>query len=202
MTDGQEPSPIKELSAEELERILPDSHHRETFKRLISHLDLDRTALVVLKGHLVLEEQITRGISNFLNHPEHLEDARLSFAQKLAVARCCSLDQNKNSMWELIAKLNRLRNNLSHSLEGESRTRATEAVRAAYTQQRDNKLEDWEKSDETLMVLAAVALCLGFLDAFEQETDRFRGWIKTLDYVINPHRYAKHGDQPRAGRSE
>jgi len=52
------------------------------------------------------------------------------------------------------------------------------------------------------MILAAVALCLGFLNAFEQETERFRGWVKTLDIVVNPHRYARQVEQPKASSGE
>ena len=103
------------FTMEHLERILPDKHQRETLLHLIEHLDSDPAAMVVLKGHLVIEEKLTTAIERFVFHPDHLEHARLTFAQKLAISRSLSLDENKNSIWDLVAKLNTLRNTLSHS---------------------------------------------------------------------------------------
>ncbi len=182
----------KEFTMEDLERIIPDKHQRDSFLHLIGHLDLDRAAMVALKGHLVIEEKITAAIEKFVFHPEHLDDARLTFAQKLAISRSLSLDENKNSMWELVAKLNRLRNTLSHSLEGTLRADAMNAIRAAYIKERDSKL-DWEKTDEASLLLGVISLCLGFLDSFEQEVERFRKHVNLLDRVVNPHRHVKSG---------
>src|SRR5579872_5211790 len=79
--------------------------HRDHFVRLIGRLESDDEALIVLQGHLVTEERITAVIEKFVFHPEHLEKARLSFAQKVHLARCLSLDESGNSMWDLIEKL-------------------------------------------------------------------------------------------------
>ncbi len=111
----------------------------------------------------------------------------IGFAQKLSIVRSFSLDQHENSMWELIERINRLRNVLAHSLENSSRrVDAMNALRSTYRKER--ALEDWEKDDAPL-ILSAVAHCLGFLDAFEQEVERFKGWVKVMDVAINPHRY-------------
>jgi hypothetical protein len=192
MTDEQKVADRnREFTLEELERIIPDKHQRESFLHLIQHLDSDSAGMVALKGHLVIEEKITTAIEKFVFHPRYLDDARLTFAQKLAISRCLSLDEDGNSMWELVAGLNRLRNVLSHSLEGTSRANAMNALRAAYVKERDGKLEDWEKADDALLLLGVVSLCLGFLDSFEQEVERFRECANHLDIVVNPHRHVK-----------
>lgn len=177
----------REFTMEELTRILPDKHHRENFLRLISQLEGDPAAITVLKGHLLLEEMITAAIEKSVFHPEHLEAARLTFAQKVSIARSLSLDEPKNSIWDLVERLNKLRNVLSHSLEDVPRADAMNALRSAYAKERD--LEDWEKKDEALLILSVVAYCLGFLDGFEQEIERFKGWVQVMDVAVNPHRH-------------
>jgi hypothetical protein len=153
-----------------------------------AHLNLDAGANVVLKGHLVIEEKITSVIEKFVFHPECLEDARLTFAQKLSVSRSISLDESENPMWDLIAKLNRLRNALSHSLEGEPRVKAMDALRAAYIREVGRELRDFEKANENVFLIGVLSLCLGFLIGFEEEIERFRTHINLLDRVVNPHR--------------
>jgi hypothetical protein len=178
-----------DFTMEDLERLLPDRHQRESFLRLIAQLDSDPPAMVVLKGHLVIEEKLTTAIERFVFHPGHLEDARLTFAQKLAISRSLSLDENRNSMWDLVAKLNKLRNTLSHSLEETQRARAMDSLRAAYVKERGGMLEDWESKDEAMLLTGVIALCLGFLDGFEREIERFREHVDALDRVVNPHRH-------------
>ena len=54
---------------------------RDHFVRLIANLESDDEALIVLKGHLVIEERITAAIEKFVLHLEHLDAACLTFAQ-------------------------------------------------------------------------------------------------------------------------
>ena len=198
MTDEQKTTDQnKELTMEDLERIIPDKHRRESFIHLVGHLDSDAAAMLALKGHLVIEEKITSTIEKFVFHPEYLDDARLTWAQKIAVARCLSLDENRNSMWDLLAKLNRLRNALSHSLEGTRRADAMSALKDGYVKERNAKLEAWEEANEASLIMGVVSLCLGFLDSFEQEVERFREHVNRLDKIVNQHRHLKPADEGR-----
>ena len=87
---GLEPSQLKVL-----ERTIPNKHHRESFLRLIGQLDADVAAMTLLKGHLVLEEKITSSIEKFVFDAEALENARLSFSQKVSIARSIHLTRVK-----------------------------------------------------------------------------------------------------------
>jgi hypothetical protein len=180
---------------DELERILPDRRNRETLRQLIDHLESDQAAIVVLKGHLVIEETLTAAIGKFVFHPEHLEGARLNFAQKLAISRCLSLDQNANSIWDLVAQLNKLRNTLSHSLEGSQRAKAMDLLRTAYIKECGGKLYDLEEKDEVLLLTGVIGMCLGFLGAFEREIERFKDCMNMLDRVVNRHRHSKRAPE-------
>lgn len=189
------PARLKPSQLKALERTIPDKHHRESFLRLIGQLDADVAAMTLLKGHLVLEEKITASIEKFVFDAEALENARLSFSQKVSIARSISLDESKNSIWNLVAAINRVRNTLAHSLDGTSRRDAMNALRSAYSKERGGGLEEWEKDNEALLILSAVAYCLGFLDAHEQEVERFRDWVNLLDKVANPHRLRSKAKQ-------
>jgi seryl-tRNA synthetase len=114
----------------------------------------------------------------------------LSFAQKVAVARCLSLDESGNSVWEVIEKLNALRNKLSHSLDAVPRAEAMESLRAAYTRECGGKLSE-DEDDERVLLASVLSLCLGFVHAFEQEVDRFKGYVAIMDRAVNPHHYKK-----------
>ena len=129
-------------------------------------------------------------IEKFVFHPEHLDTARLSFAQKLAIARSFSLDGDKNSMWGLIQKLNTLRNRLSHSLDGEPRAKAMEALKTAFIAECSGNLSEEEREEKVLLV-SVVAHCLGFVHAMEQEVERFREYVAMMDRWANPHRHEK-----------
>ena len=89
-----------------------------SFKRLMAAVTQEPgdPTFSVLKAHLVFEELLRAYLDRELRNPNALEGARLTFAQLLAVARACSPVSDVKWHWEAIAKLNSLRNMLSHNL--------------------------------------------------------------------------------------
>jgi hypothetical protein len=84
------------------------------FKKLPHGKDL---TLVVLKGHLLLEEQIRAVVDERLQSPLALKDARLDCHQIICLAESlCPKDTTPN-LWKAAKKLNTLRNNIAHSLD-------------------------------------------------------------------------------------
>ena len=77
----------------------------------------DDLSLVVLKGHLLVEEMLKELTSTLLPNANHLEDARLSFHQLARVVRSAAPTKSNDKCWELILALNSVRNNLVHNLE-------------------------------------------------------------------------------------
>lgn len=74
----------------------------------------------LLKAHLLFEDVLHEYIKSSLPHPESLEDARLTFAQWLAIAKACSTHLDPTDWrWKAIGLLNKLRNLLAHNLEPE-----------------------------------------------------------------------------------
>jgi hypothetical protein len=122
-------------------------------------------------------------------HSEHLRDARLSFAQKVHVARSYALRKNSNSIWNLILEINSLRNEIAHRLEAERRRtkmlRLRELCRAKMTEELYRGID---AAGDEAVVTTAYAMCLGFLADFEHDTRALRGYIDALDTVRNPER--------------
>lgn len=177
----------RQLIEEQIKDSTLKGSSREHFVRLIGELESDDDALIIMKGHLVLEERITAVIEKFVFHPEYLDKARLSFAQKVNVARTLSLDESGNSLWMLIDKLNSLRNRLSHSLDGDARTKAMKEFVDAYTRECDGKLNEYE-DDSAVLLTGAIAMCLGFIHSVEQEVERFKEYVAMIDRAMNSHR--------------
>jgi hypothetical protein len=151
---------------------------------------VDDVAQIVLKGHLVMEELMNEALGTYLLHEEFLEPARLQFSQKLALCRGISTSEHNNNMWNLINSINALRNKLSHSLDGEQRSKKIQILALTYAQEFPGELPEGleEMSRDSAICIMAVSGCLGFLHAFVEEIKRLRGFIIALDRVMNNHR--------------
>jgi hypothetical protein len=87
--------------------------------------DVDELAQVILKGHLIIEGVLDNILELVFFHPEHLANARLSFNQKVNLARAYCLRKNQLSMWRLVTMINTIRNQIAHSLHHPKRDGTT-----------------------------------------------------------------------------
>ena len=169
---------------EELGNLRKENPLLEHFIKQIN--DIDELAMVVLKGHLVIEQVLTRIISKYVHHSNYVPG--LTFDNRVRLARSMSLDQADNSMWNLILAVNQLRNKVAHSLESKERQKAYQHLKQAYDV--ETKDSTRQKVDEPhYLALMAMGHCLGFLQGFEAEIDRFKEWLGTMDKIVNPHRH-------------
>jgi hypothetical protein len=76
----------------------------------------DDLALIVLKGHLLIEEVLVELARLALPQPQYLDEARLRFHQLACVVRAV-VPRKSNDCWQLVFSLNALRNDLVHNLE-------------------------------------------------------------------------------------
>jgi hypothetical protein len=89
---------------------------------LAKHLPLkseDRT-LIVLKGHLLVENLLTEFIVSKVPDPSHLEAGQFRFPQRVALAQMFAPKGSNDWVWDALRKLNSLRNTLAHRLEAEN----------------------------------------------------------------------------------
>lgn len=90
-------------------------------------------------------------------------------------------------MWDLIEKLNRLRNSFSHSLDKRKFDNVMRAFRATYSAIVGGNLENWEEEDEASLMAGALALCVGFLISFGQQIDFYSNFMRRMHRYGNSH---------------
>jgi hypothetical protein len=94
-----------------------DRDHLERLVRFLKPATEDPTYLV-LKAHLLAEEVLYRFIESQAHRPGSLSDARLGFAQLVALCRSFHRFSKEDWWgWTALKKLNTLRNLLAHNLE-------------------------------------------------------------------------------------
>ncbi|WP_223911877.1 hypothetical protein [Rhodoferax lithotrophicus] len=95
------------------------SRHLEAFRRFLSLLPHGKDPeLVLLKGHLLIEEQIRALIDCRLQNPQALKEAnaRLDTHQAIQLAKAFFPPGHMVEIWRAVSKLNTLRNNIAHNL--------------------------------------------------------------------------------------
>ncbi|MGX1170326.1 hypothetical protein AB7M16_006592 [Bradyrhizobium sp. USDA 372] len=94
--------------------------------RMAMHKIENRTedgTLIVLKGHLVLEELIRAKVEAAVHDPTALRKANLTFFNLLCVARALygplpdRAHENPHDLWDVVEAWNTLRNRLAHRIE-------------------------------------------------------------------------------------
>lgn len=73
--------------------------------------------LIILKGHLLVEQEMNDIINSSLSEPEALLEARITFSQRLAIIKSIYGSSDSEFPYDSIQKLNVLRNQLVHNLE-------------------------------------------------------------------------------------
>jgi len=87
------------------------------FQKLKAHLPLAKDpTVVILRGHLLIEELLDELIAASLKYPPAIKGARLTFFQKLCIAQGIIGRSRNDSRWKPIKELNKLRNTISHNL--------------------------------------------------------------------------------------
>jgi hypothetical protein len=73
--------------------------------------------LLLLNGHLLVEELLRQLVDKALIKPAALEDARIEAYQRICLAEELCYDQAPAWLWDALKKLNSIRNKLAHNLE-------------------------------------------------------------------------------------
>jgi hypothetical protein len=130
---------------------------------------------LILKGHLLVERFLTFLIESYCFKPEFLEDAKLSFFNKVKLARCLVMHpMPDDSIWDNIECLNRLRNEIAHKWKTEKREKL---IRSFLTY----RAKEHEKVEPDSIDFSTDERCT-------EEVSRSIGWLlgqlSILDIVI------------------
>ncbi|MEC8963732.1 MAG: hypothetical protein VX649_02850 [Pseudomonadota bacterium] len=147
---------------------------------------VDDSAQILLKGHLVAEDLMNQALEAFVLHVEHIENAKLQFHQKLELCKAISVNDNNNNMWNLIKKINVLRNALSHSLDPDRREKAVKSLASIYDHEfgPETRVIDG-MSEEAALCMVSIMGSLGYLHSFLSEVQRFENLVKTMNKITN-----------------
>ncbi len=120
-------------------------------KRYDEHMPkTDDATLVVLKGHLLIEEMLVELAEVAFANPQYLHDANLGFYKLACVVRAAVQLRADDTCWQLILSLNSFRNDLAHNLESAKRQDRLNALFRMGEEVRPVPGWKWEVNDSTL----------------------------------------------------
>jgi hypothetical protein len=142
----------------------------------------DDLTLITLKGHLLIEEILEKIIRTIVAHGELLENARLSFAQKAALARSMCWTKHDCDIWDIIFSINSLRNEFAHQLASPKVESKLQKTIDLYLQSLDNPENRTERSSQPRhqQLKDAIAYCIGFLGKYERDAKGYRWTVDKL----------------------
>ncbi|QEW06883.1 hypothetical protein [Nitrincola iocasae] len=111
---------INENSPKLSDEFLLSDEQKQIYSSAISRawnhfLKIDDMTLIVLKGHLLIEEQLKLLVDDKMIKPEKIQ--RISFSQYLSLANAMyELPEDMVWLWGAIRALNQLRNTMAHEL--------------------------------------------------------------------------------------
>lgn len=107
-----------EARCRQIERL--SREERESYDLFFRHMpnsDADVT-LIVLKGHLLIEQRVREFISERVYNQDAIEKANLQTFQVICLAQALTLPNSEpQQFWTILCRLNTLRNELAHDLE-------------------------------------------------------------------------------------
>lgn len=150
----------------------------EQFRRELSRVD--EVTQVVLKAHRAVEEHLDSVMAAIFAHPKYLRDMRASFYHKVQLARAYAFRGDDDWDWELILKINSLRNEFAHKLPADiERSHKIGSLRKLLLEWGTLKFrEKISQATEIDVIVSAAAVCCGFLCFVE---NKFVGFRRAID---------------------
>jgi hypothetical protein len=142
----------------------------------------DDLSLIVLKGHLLLEEVIERVIALGVPHPEFVGQLRLTAFQKAQIARSMCWADHTDEAWQLIEALNTLRNDLAHHLDPPRLETKVKSLLEQFARLYAGASDAATRSSAPVpdQLRSAIALALGFLFSLESDMSAFHEAVTAL----------------------
>jgi len=131
--------------------------------RMLQHLPDDGDlSLIVLKGHLLIEELLLALVQAQVKHPAAIESAKLSFHTLTCLAKALCFEERFKDLWEAMFKLNALRNSLAHNLESPEHEKRLRAFALAVSGG-DKRAEDHIAKEPRTTMINSISVICGFL---------------------------------------
>jgi hypothetical protein len=145
----------------------------ERYRRLMPKTQ-DLT-LIVLKGHLLIEEQFDFFLEELSHQPELLEQTRLTFMQKFRLMQALSGLAREDEICQFVERINKLRNKMAHAAEvGALNDMVDDALRAMF---RDEFFPPQSARERAKFLRQSFALAIAFVRG---HADGFTIAVRTL----------------------
>jgi hypothetical protein len=141
---------------------MPTESTEDRVKRLIPKVQ-DCT-LILLKGHLLIEEQLQGLVEVMVKDAKPLGDARFSFHQWLCLGK--SLTPGIDDLWKFVELLNQTRNKMAHHAEVAEFDKKIDALIQCYAE--EGFTASSTKQDRASRFRATLALVCGILHGMAQ----------------------------------
>jgi hypothetical protein len=140
-------------------------------EEITQHLDkTDDQVLLILYGHLLVEERLLDIVSQVSREPQELQAARLTFNQVMFLCRAI-IGRQDEPAWDFIRRLNEARNRIVHRLDpgdlDELLVSVIVKLRSDYADRLGNTLNRFR--------IAVIYAC-GYLDALRGSTHLRRAY--------------------------
>jgi hypothetical protein len=159
-----------------------DETHDEFYERYRQALlTIAPLTLMVLRAHFDVEQALDRFIERVLYHPEHVRNFR--FSDKIRLVRACSPVGEEAPDWQVILKLNELRNEIAHRKRKQALTSKLNALADALRSSEKGWVrEDLEGADAQKVIAYAGLIGGGFVVTIEEEILRAQGrWTEEME---------------------
>jgi hypothetical protein len=155
---------------EEEMRALIEARTRQSKELFIKHFSKvpDELSLIVLKGHLLVEQSLTAIISHYAQPSADIAKVNLRFVQKMALAKALvpSFFCIPQDFWNFVDLLNHLRNDLAHQLESKKLDGHLESLRTMFEAHR-KFFEVEHYPTDAWKLKSLIGLWLGVLDPID-----------------------------------
>jgi len=147
----------------------------------------DDLLMVILRGHLLIEETVDEIIYSYLPKPEYFKKTHLTFNSKVLIARSMCWEKSESEIWDLILRFNQLRNDFAHKLTSVEREKKIGELISLYDQsiEEDNETLTYAMDQNLCFVIAYI---LGFLRHFRDDVKSsmkfVNRFLKTKDAII------------------
>lgn len=145
----------------------------KAFRERLHHVD--DFVQVVLNGHLEIEGQLDDYIQRIFAHPKYLQEARLSFSQKVCITRAYTPETHDRIEWRVMVLFNQIRNKIAHRNRDAVLELDVSQIRKLVEGVSKKALEDMKLADGKDVMVYAAALCSGYLAIMEEQLAEHRG---------------------------
>jgi hypothetical protein len=130
---------------------------------------------VALNAHLEIEGELDEYLSLIFEHSKYLDDARLSYFDKVCIARAYTPVSHDRFEWEVMIFINAMRNKIAHRSRKKALKIDVGQLRTTLLDNATSLRNIVDGGDHKEVVIYAAAICSGFLAVLQEQLAQHKG---------------------------